>query len=61
MELVTGDAKPVQEDVEASVFIVGHTRIEPDGEKGMELVAGDVKPAQEDADASVEPASGREG
>ena len=61
MELLIGDVKPVQEDVEASVFIVGHGGIEPDGENGVELVTGGVKPAQEDVDASVGPAGGGEG
>ena len=61
MKLLTGDVKPVQEDVEVPVFVVGHEGIETDGENGVELVRGDVKPAQEEVDASVEPAGGGEG
>ena len=60
MELLIGDVDPVQEDVEASVFVVGH-ETEPDGGNGVELVTGGVKPAQEDVDASVESAGGGEG
>ena len=60
MELLIGDVDPVQEDVEASVFVVGHEETGPDGGNGVELVTGGVKPAQEDVDASVEPAGGGE-
>ena len=63
MELLIGNVNPVQEDVEASVFVVGHEEAGPGGGNGVELVTGGVKPAQEDVEASVEPepAGGREG
>jgi len=36
MELVTDDVKSVQEDVVASVLVVGHGEIKPDGKNAMD-------------------------
>ena len=62
MELLTDEVKPVQDDAEASVFVVGHEEIKPDEENGVgvELATGDAKPSQGDVDASAGPAGGGE-